>query len=278
MLSVLVRFWSGPGVFPAPPTDAVHVGPLRVGFYGLMIGIGALLAVRFFGSRLERAGTGTRDDASRIAVTALPAGVFGSRVYHVATDWGSYVDRPAAALRFWEGGLGIWGGILGGVLAGVLVARRAGISPAAAVTAVTPTLPLAQAFGRWGNWFNQELFGRPTTLPWGLEVEGRAFPPGFPAGTLFHPTFLYESLGCLLLVALLVLVERRVRLRPGRLFLVYVCGYSLLRFPVESLRIDPAPVLMGLRLNQWVASALFALSASLLLREALGSRQRPPRS
>ena len=251
--------------FPAPPTDAFHVGPLRVGFYGLMIAVGAFLAVQLFGARLERLGVGTRDDASRIATFALPAGVLGSRLYHVVTAWELYRDRPLAALRFWEGGLGIWGGVAAGVVVGVLVARRRGLPGGAVVTAVTPALPLAQAFGRWGNWFNQELFGRPTGLPWGLEVTGRAFPPGFAPGTLFHPTFLYESLGCLLLVAVLLVVERSGGLRPGRLFLVYVAGYSLLRFPIESLRIDPAPVLAGLRLNQWVAVVLVTCSSGVLL-------------
>ena len=258
--------------FPAPPTDALHLGPLRIGFYGLMIGLGAFLAVRFFGIRLERARTGTRDDAARIATFALPAGVFASRIYHVATDWDAYSDRPLAALWFWEGGLGILGGIAGGVLVGVLVARRQGLSGSLALTAVTPALPLAQAFGRWGNWFNQELFGRPTTLPWGLEVHARKIPSGFPEGTLFHPTFLYESLGCLFLVGALLVIERRLPLRPGRLFLVYVCGYTLLRFPVESLRIDPAPVLLGLRLSQWVALLLFTVCSLLLVREVRTDR------
>lgn len=253
--------------FPAPPFDALRLGPVRLGLYGVMIGVGALLAVRLFGSRLESSGVGSRDDASSIATIALPAGVIGSRVYHVVTDWQDYVDHPLAALQFWKGGLGIWGGIAGGIIAGVLVARRRGLDAAAAVTAVVPALPLAQAFGRWGNWFNQELYGRPTRLPWGLEVTAPHRPPGLPPDTLFHPTFLYESLGCLALTALLLAVDRRVRLRPGRLLLVYVSGYTLLRFPVESLRIDPAPIWVGLRLSQWVALTLFILAASLLLRE-----------
>lgn len=254
--------------FPAPPTDALHLGPLRVGFYGLMIGLGALLAVRLFGARLERLQAGTRDDAAMIATYALPAGVIGSRIYHVLTDWSSYAGRPLAALRFWEGGLGVWGGVAMGVLAGVLVARRRGLSGPLVVTAVTPALPLAQAFGRWGNWFNQELFGRPTTLPWGLELDVEKIPVGYSEATLFHPTFLYESLGCLLLVGGLLLLERRVALRPGRIFLVYVCGYALVRFPVESLRVDPAHVILGVRHGQWVALVLCVLSAAVLVLDA----------
>jgi prolipoprotein diacylglyceryl transferase len=240
-----------------------------------MIAVGAFLAVQLFGARLERLGIGTRDDAARIATFALPAGVLGSRLYHAVTAWDLYRDRPLDALRFWEGGLGIWGGIAAGVVVGVLVARRRGLPGASVVTAVTPALPLAQAFGRWGNWFNQELFGRPTGLPWGLEVSGKSFPSGFEPETLFHPTFLYESLGCLLLVVVLLVVERSVRLRPGRLFLVYVAGYSLLRFPVEALRIDPAPVLAGLRLSQWVAVVLFVVSSGILLRDRLTDRFAP---
>jgi prolipoprotein diacylglyceryl transferase len=142
----------------------------------------------------------------------------------------------------------------------VLVARRRGVGVANALTAVAPALPLAQAIGRWGNWFNQELFGRPTTLPWGLEIDERRLPSGYEVGTLFHPTFLYESLGNLLLCVLLLQLDRKGSLKPGRLFLFYTAGYTLLRFFVEGLRIDPAKDAGGLRLNQWTSLAVFTVS------------------
>jgi prolipoprotein diacylglyceryl transferase len=126
-------------------------------------------------------------------------------------------------------------------------------------------LSLAQAIGRWGNWFNQELFGRPTTLPWGLEIDARKIPDGYEPGTLFHPTFLYESLGLLVLMVILLRVDRRANLREGSLFLLYAAGYSVLRFFVEGLRIDPAKAASGLRLNQWVSMVVFGVAVAMLL-------------
>ena len=124
---------------------------------------------------------------------------------------------------------------------------------------------MAQAIGRWGNWFNQELFGRPTTLPWGLEIDARKIPDGYEPGTLFHPTFLYESLGLLVLMVILLRVDRRANLREGSLFLIYAAGYSVLRFFVEGLRIDPAKAASGLRLNQWVSMVVFGVAVAVLL-------------
>ncbi len=251
---------------PSPGTGVLELGPLRLNAYGMMIALGAIAATYVTGRRLERAGVGTREDATSIAMIAVPAGVIGGRLYHVATDWERFADRPLRIVQIWRGGLGIWGGIALGVVVGLLVARRRGLPVLATLTAATPGLPVAQAIGRWGNWFNQELYGRATTLPWGLAIDERHLPAGASPGTLFHPTFLYESLWCLVLAGLLLVVDRRVRLAPGRLFLVYVAGYCAMRFFIEGLRIDPAKAAGGLRLNQWVSLALLAVAVVGLAR------------
>ena len=250
---------------PSPSTGVLEVGPLNLSAYGFVIALGAIAGTWLLGRRLEQRGWGTKDDASAIAMVAVPAGVVGARLYHVITDWERFDGRPIDALKIWQGGLGIWGGVVVGVLAGLWVAKRRGLDVANTFTAVAPALPLAQAIGRWGNWFNQELFGRPTTLPWGLEIDAKHIPDGYELGTLFHPTFLYESLGNLVLVVLLLQIERRRNLRPGMLFLCYTAGYTLLRFFVEGLRIDPAKSAGGLRLNQWTSLAVFTTSVVLLI-------------
>ena len=250
---------------PSPSTGVLELGPLNLSAYGFVIALGAIAGTWLLGRRLEQRGWGTKDDASAIAMVAVPAGVVGARLYHVITDWERFDGRLIDALKIWQGGLGIWGGVVVGVLAGLWVAKRRGLDVANTFTAVAPALPLAQAIGRWGNWFNQELFGRPTTLPWGLEIDAKHIPDGYELGTLFHPTFLYESLGNLVLVVLLLQIERRRNLRPGMLFLCYTAGYTLLRFFVEGLRIDPAKSGGGLRLNQWTSLVVFTISVVLLI-------------
>jgi prolipoprotein diacylglyceryl transferase len=230
-----------------------------------MIALGAVAATWLVGRRLESRQWGTRDDASSIAIWAVPAGVVGARLYHVITDWDRFDGRYLDAFKIWQGGLGIYGGLVLGTVVGLWVAKRRGLNARQVLTIAAPAIPLAQAIGRWGNWFNQELFGRPTTLPWGLEIDARHLPKGYELGTLFHPTFLYESLGCLLLVVMLLQVDRRVTLAPGRLFAVYAAGYSLLRFFVEGLRIDTAKAAGGLRLNQWVSVGVFVLAVVVLV-------------
>lgn len=243
----------GPMAFPAPPGPSLSIGPLDLRMYGLLIALGVIAAVWLFGRRLAQRGFGTSDDASSIAIWAVAAGLIGARLYHVATDWDRFSDDLAAIPAIWKGGLGIPGGLLAGIPVGLWVARRKGIPLGVAATCAAPAIPLAQAIGRWGNWFNQELYGRPTQLPWGLEVD--PLPPGFAEGTLFHPTFLYESLWTLALVGVLLLIDRSARLGPGRLMGVYIAGYGVGRFWIEGLRIDRADELAGLRWNQWVALA-----------------------
>jgi len=239
--------------FPAPPGSDIGLGPLELRAYGLMIALGVLAAVWLLGRRFEDKEIGTRDDATAIAIWAVIAGVIGSRLYHVVTDWDRFRDDLGAIPKIWEGGLGIPGGLIFGIPVGMYMASRRGIDVAMTATCAAPAIPLAQAIGRWGNWFNQELFGRPTDLPWGLEVDTEHFPSGYEPGTTFHPTFLYESLWNLGLVFVLLWIDRRFRLGPGRLMGVYVLGYGIGRLWVESLRIDPANEIAGLRVNQWMS-------------------------
>ena len=257
---------------PSPSSGSLELGPLRLNAYGLMIALGAIAATWLMGRRLEARKWGTRDDASSIATWAVPAGVVGARIYHVITDWERFDGRLIDVFKIWKGGLGIYGGLVLGTAVGLWVAKNKGLSVGRTLTAVAPALPLAQAIGRWGNWFNQELFGRPTTLPWGLEIDARKIPDGYEVGTLFHPTFLYESLGLLVLMVILLQIDRRAGLREGRLFLVYAAGYSVLRFFVEGLRIDPARSASGLRLNQWVSLVVF--SAAVVMLFALRRRDK----
>jgi prolipoprotein diacylglyceryl transferase len=239
--------------FPAPPGTEIGVGPLQLRAYGLMIALGVIAAVWLFGRRLEQKGIGTREDATAISTWSVAAGLIGARLYHVVTDWDRFSDDLGSIPAVWEGGLGIPGGLIAGIAVGLYVVRRRGLPMAQAATCAAPALPLAQAIGRWGNWFNQELFGRPTDLPWALEVDPEHVPAAYAVGTTFHPTFLYESLWNLGLCGLLLWIDRQFRLGPGRLLAVYVMLYGLGRFWVEGLRIDPADELGGLRWNQWVA-------------------------
>ena len=261
--------------FPAPPGSEIGLGPLQLRAYGLMIALGVLAAVWLFGKRLEEKRLGTRDDATAIGIWAVIAGVIGSRLYHVATDWDRFSDDLGSIPKLWEGGLGIPGGLLLGIPVGMYFARKRGIGIAEAATCAAPAIPLAQAIGRWGNWFNQELFGRPTDLPWGLEVDPEHLPAGYEPGTTFHPTFLYESLWNVGLVFVLLWIDRRFRLGPGRLMGVYVLGYGLGRLWVESLRIDPANEIAGLRVNEWM-SILAIVGASIYLIATHGQKWPEP--
>jgi prolipoprotein diacylglyceryl transferase len=184
-------------------------------------------------------------------------GIVGARLYHVVTSWDEVPDEWWGVFAVWKGGLGIWGGIAGGVLAGMIVVRRGGESIFAVMDAVAPALLLAQAIGRWGNYWNQELFGEPTDLPWGLEIAPGERPAEFADENTFQPIFLYESIWNFIGVGLLLLVERRWRIRPPGLFCLYVAWYSLARATwEEALRIDPSAHLAGLRLNFYVAVGL----------------------
>ena len=264
------------GVIPSPSSGSIHLGPLRLNAYGLMIAIGVIAAVRIAGRRAENKGVGTTEDISSIAMWAVPAGVIGGRAYHVLTDYERFQGQWFDAIKIWQGGLGIWGGVTAGVAVGWWCARRRGLDAWWIISCAAPAIAIAQAIGRWGNWFNQELFGRPTTLPWALEVSNNvAVKAGYMAGTTFHPTFLYESVGCVVLAWLLIRLERRISPARGRLFAWYVAGYTVLRFGTESLRIDASRNVGGMRLNQWVAIGVFATAVLFLAVDRLRSRETP---
>lgn len=259
---------------PSPASGTLSIGPLRLSAYGLMIALGIMAAVSLAGRRLERSHAGTRDDMSSIAVWAVIGGVIGARLYHVATDWDRFSNDLGRIPLIWKGGLGIPGGLLAGVAVGIYAARRRGVATAELLTSVAPAIPLAQSIGRWGNWWNQELFGRATNLPWALRISDTNLPAGYASGTTFHPTFLYESIWNVALCVLLVRIERRWKLGPGRLFALYLVGYFAGRFWIEGLRIDPAHLIGGLRLNQWVAIAVCTIAAGYLVADWRNCHQR----
>jgi prolipoprotein diacylglyceryl transferase len=228
--------------------------------YGLMLLLGIVAAISSTAYRWTRLG-GDRELVFRAAVWGVAAGVVGARAYHDVTSWDEVPHTWWGPFAVWQGGLGIWGGIALGVLAGAVVVRRAGASVFAMMDAVAPGLLLAQGIGRWGNWWNQELYGKPTDLPWGLEIDP-AHNLGYPVGTTFHPTFLYEFLWDLAGVAALLLIGRRFRIRPPALFALYVAIYTFGRTFEELLRVDPSHHFLGERLNFWVSLLVFLVSSA----------------
>lgn len=261
---------------PSPSVNGLRLGPVTLRAYGLMIAVGVLAGTWVATKRWEARG-GKAELVSDVAVWAVPAGLIGARLYHLITDWQLYRGRELHALYIWEGGLGIWGGVALGALVGIWRVRRAGVNPLYLLDMAAPALPIAQAIGRLGNWFNQELFGMPTTLPWGLQIDNAHRPDGYTQFATFHPTFLYELLWCLGLAWLIVLIERWVRLRRGQSFAIYVAGYTLGRWGIENLRIDPANHVDGIRINAIVAPAvcLIAIVALVWLRRSIHPQPTP---
>jgi prolipoprotein diacylglyceryl transferase len=250
---------------PSPSFNQIQLGPLNLRMYGLCIALGVIAAVTISSRRWEARG-GNPDDIGTIAIWAVPAGVIGARLYHVATDWKTYEGNWVDALKITQGGLGIPGGILAGVLAGLIVVRVKKLPPVPLLDVVAPAIPVAQAIGRLGNWFNQEVFGRPTTLPWGLEIDPEYRPARYVDSATFHPTFLYEGLWNIALALLLVRLERTKRLRPGELFGLYVLGYAVGRLWVELLRSDNASLILGVRVNVWMSLLVGLLAVAALVR------------
>jgi len=249
---------------PSPSSNGVQLGPLRLRAYGLLIALGVFAAIWLADRRWQARG-GEAGTVASLAMWAVPGGLVGARLYHIATDYELYTHHPLNMVKVWQGGLGIWGGIAGGLGVGAIYLRRHHLSLRDMMDTVAPALPLAQAIGRWGNWFNQELYGRPTTLPWGLEIDAAHRPAAYPAVHTFQPTFLYESIWDLIVVAIVLWVEKRVRLRRGYLFAVYVAAYTFGRFFTEYLRIDFAHKFLGLRLNDWTSIIVFLVATGLLL-------------
>jgi prolipoprotein diacylglyceryl transferase len=253
---------------PSPDSNILELGPISVRYYALSIILGVVVAV-MFGSRRAQAMGAPKSLVSDVAVIAVPAGVIGGRIYHVVTSPDEYFGSggdPLSALYIWEGGLGIWGAIgLGGVGAWVAfryLKRRGevGISFAQFADAIAPGILFAQAIGRFGNWFNQELFGRPSDLPWALEIDARYRPLEYGQFETFHPTFLYEAIWCTIVALLLIRLTTRLSSNPGRIFALYVALYSFGRLLIEQLRIDEANEIFGFRLNTWTAVIAIVLA------------------
>jgi prolipoprotein diacylglyceryl transferase len=248
---------------PSPHTGVVHLGPLAIRMYGLMLLAGIAAAIWLTGVRWVRRG-GDWDLVFRVAVWGVGFGIVGARLYHDITSWSEVqaIDKWWAPFAVWKGGLGVWGGILFGCLAGAVIVRRSGNSVFRFMDAAAPGILLAQGIGRIGNWWNQELFGKPTSLPWGLEIDPAHRPADHVADSTFHPTFLYELIYDTLIVGVLLLLDRRFRFKPPALFALYVSLYTFGRFFEELLRIDPSHHFAGLRLNAWVSIVVFVVSTA----------------
>jgi prolipoprotein diacylglyceryl transferase len=246
---------------PSPESSTIDAGPLSIHFYGLTLLVAIGAAVLVSGIRWTRRG-GDWDLIFRLAVWGVASGIVGARLYHVVTSWNELPDEWWGPFAIWRGGLGVWGGIGLGFIVAAIVAKRSGADVARLADCVAPGLLVAQGIGRFGNWWNQELFGKPTDLPWGLEISPENRPLDYIDRELFHPTFLYEALWCFAAAGLLLIVERRFKLRPGALFALYVLIYSIGRLWIEMLRVDPSHELGGIRLNVYVAGLAIVLSAA----------------
>lgn len=249
---------------PSPSSGELELGPLPLRGYALCILLGIFLAVWLGGRRWVARG-GRPGTVTDIAVWAVPFGLIGGRIYHVVTDYQLYFGEGrdwVDAFKIWEGGLGIWGAIAFGAVGAWIGCRRRGIPLPAYADAIAPGIALAQAVGRWGNWFNQELYGRATDVPWALEIDNAV-----DSGT-FHPTFLYESLWCVGLAFVVMWADRRFQLGHGRVFALYVAGYTVGRFWIEYMRIDQAHEIFGLRLNNWTALLVFLGAVAYLVVSA----------
>ena len=250
-----------PMYIPSPATNGFHVGPAFIHVYGLMYVIGITLAILITQRRWKAAG-GEPGLFGDVALWAVPAGIIGGRIYFDLTTPKYIPHHWYGVFAVWDGGLGIWGGIALGALVGVWRVRRHGADVGVFADCVAPALLVAQAVGRIGNYFNKELFGGPTTLPWGLQIPLAYRPPGYAASSTFHPTFLYELIWDLSLAAFLVWLGHHRSIKPPGLFALYVTGYSAFRIFEESLRVDPSEHFLGLRFNMYVAIILTVAGAA----------------
>jgi prolipoprotein diacylglyceryl transferase len=246
---------------PSPAEGVWHLGPVPIRAYALCIIAGIVVAVIVSGRRLEARGGGERSVLADVATWAVPFGLVGARLYHLATNpelyWGKNGSGTLAAFKIWDGGLGIWGGVVFGALGAYIAARRHGINFALLADSVAVGLPLAQGIGRWGNYFNQELYGRPTHLPWALHIDPAHRLPQYANVALYQPTFLYESIWDIGIAFAVIILDRRLHLTRGRAFALYVMLYCAGRGWIEALRIDDAHRYLGLRLNDWTSVVVF---------------------
>ncbi|EGD40849.1 prolipoprotein diacylglyceryl transferase [Nocardioidaceae bacterium Broad-1] len=258
-----------PMSIPSPAEGVLWLGPIPLRGYAFAIILGIIVAV-WVSERRWQARGGRAGDIQDIALWAVPFGLVGGRIYHVITDWQLYFGdgaHPIEALYIWRGGLGVWGAIALGAVGAIIGARTKGIKIVPLLDTIAPTCLLAMGIGRWGNWFNQELYGRPTDLPWGLEIDPSRYPDGpsqFPVGTTFHPTFLYEFLWDIALFFVIVYLQKKLRLGGGRVVALYVMAYCLGRGLIETLRIDNVQLanVLGLRWSEWMSIILFVLAAA----------------
>ena len=261
---------------PSPGEGVWHLGPLPLRAYALCILAGVVVAI-WLGNRRWVARGGAPGTMSDLAVWAVPFGLVGARLYHVVTDPELYFGDgkdPWSALYIWKGGLGVWGAIALGAVGAYVGCRIKGISLRAVADAAAPGIALAQAIGRFGNYFNQELFGRPTTLPWALQIDPSHRPEGLEDRSTYQPTFLYEAIWDVGVAGLVIWAERRFRLGFGRAFALYVMAYTLGRGWIEYLRIDTANHVLGLRLNVWTSVVVFALALGYFV---VSARRHPGR-
>ena len=266
-------------LIPSPSLSSFSVGPLTIHFYALCIITGIAAAIWIGRKRYANLG-GNPDDVSEVAIWAVPFGIIGGRIYHVITSPSQYFGangNPIDALRIWEGGLGIWGAISLGAVGAYLYFRthKTSLNFRQLLDSLAPGVVVAQAIGRIGNYFNQEVFGKPTELPWGLEIDSVNRPNGFESYSTFHPTFLYELLWCLVVAVLLIKLPGVLKLitsKQGDVFALYILGYTAGRVWIETLRIDEANLILGLRLNIWVSLiVLIAASAYLIASKRRGN-------
>jgi prolipoprotein diacylglyceryl transferase len=262
---------------PSPHRSGFSIGPLFIHAYGLMYVLAVLAAVVVTTKLWEEHG-GDRSLVQEVALWGFPAGLIGGRLYFDITSWSAVPKHWWGPFAIWNGGMGLWGGISLGVLGGLIVLRRRRIPIAEFLDYAAPGLLCAQAIGRIGNYFNQELFGKPTSLPWGLKIDPANRPAGYEQYSTFHPTFLYEFIWDLSLAGFLIwLLRKRVIRSPG-IFALYVAGYCVVRIGVELLRVDPAHHVLGMRLNFWVAIlVLLAGVAWFLWSQGWLGRRRPLR-
>jgi prolipoprotein diacylglyceryl transferase len=261
---------------PSPSAGEIHLGPFPLRGYAFCIIIGVFVAVWHGGRRWAERG-GAAGTVADIAVWAVPFGLVGGRLYHVITDYQLYFGEGrnwVDAFKIWDGGLGIWGAVALGALGAWIGCRRRGIPLPAYADAVAPGVAFAQAIGRWGNWFNQELYGRATDVPWALEIDPQNRPVDTPSLATYHPTFLYESLWCVGVAFLVIWADRRFKLGHGRAFGLYVAAYTVGRFWIEYMRVDDAHHIAGMRLNNWTSILVFIAA---VVGIVLSARKKPGR-